>query len=88
VPERNASVLRKLTAAAIALVVVFVALQPLVRELLDLFGTDADRTDSVVRTVMEWVLVAVLVATVYTCIVEGPRAVARLWARRKGVSRR
>ena len=80
--------MKKVVAAAVAVVLVLLVLLPLVREFLDLFATTTDGTDSVVRTIMEWVLVALLAAGIYTCIVQGPRAVSRLWTRRNGVTRR
>ena len=51
--------------------------------LLDAVGIDEDNVDSAVRVIVEWALAALLVAAVYTCIVDGPRAFARLWTRRK-----
>jgi hypothetical protein len=81
-------VLKRVGAAAVAVVLVVLVFVPLLGELLDLFGTDADSTDSAVRTIILWVLAALLAAGVYTCIVDGPRALARLRARRKGLNRR
>jgi hypothetical protein len=88
VAGQKASVLRKLAAAVVAVVVVFFLFVPLLHELLDVFSTDADSTDSLVRTIMEWALAAILVALLYACLIEGPRALARMWTRRRGVSRR
>jgi hypothetical protein len=61
---------------------------PLLREFLDGFGIDEDSIDSEVSTIIIWVLAALLAAAIYTCIVDGPRALARLWTRRKGVNPR
>ena len=80
--------LKKVAAAAVAVVLVLLVLLPLVREFLDLFGINEDSTDSVVRTIMEWALAALLVAGIYTCIVDGPRAVSRLWTRKKRINPR
>jgi hypothetical protein len=88
VATRRASAAKKVVAAAAAVVLVIVVFVPLLRELLDLFGANSDSIDSAVRTIILWVLAALLVAGVYTCIVDGPRALARLRARRKGLNRR
>ena len=84
----GATALKKVVAAAVAVVVVFFVFVPLVHEFLDAVGIDEDNVDSAVRVIVEWALAALLVAAVYTCIVDGPRAFARLWTRRKDVNRR
>lgn len=76
----------KVGAAVVAVVVVLVLLMPLVREFVDQFGIAEDGTDSVVRSIAEWALAAVLTAVIYTCLVEGPRAFAR--SRKKPVNPR
>jgi hypothetical protein len=83
----RATVVKKVAAAAVAVAVVLLFGVPLLRELLDVFGTNEDNTDSVVETIVLWVLAALLVAAIYTCIVDGPRAFARLWSRRRGFNR-
>lgn len=85
---RKPTPLKKVVAAAIAVVLVLLVLLPLLHEFLDVFGASKDSTDSVVRAIIEWALAALLVAGIYTCIVDGPRALARMWTGRKGITRR
>jgi hypothetical protein len=88
VTTRRASVSKRVAAAAVAVVLVLFVFVPLLRELVDVFGADEDSIDSVVRTIVLWVLASLLVAAIYACLVEGLRALARLGKRRKGVTRR
>jgi hypothetical protein len=85
---RRATVLKKVVAATVAVVLVVLVFVPLLREFLDGFGIDEDSIDSAVSTIIIWVLAALLAAAIYTCIVDGPRAFMRLWTRRKGVNPR
>jgi len=64
--------------AALVAIAVALLLMPFVRDFVDLFGSDEDRTDNTVSVLVEWLLGGVLAFLLYSAIVAAPALIARV----------